>query len=224
MLFLTIPTAGDRTQLLTDLIEGSGLPRDQVIVVATRPGVVVPGGVTIVEDLAPPNIQRWWNRGIDEAVGRGATVVAVSNDDVRLSQDTLPGLAEALRSTGAAIASPARPEFPLGLHRGRLVPYAPRLWGSLWALRVDSGLRPDPRYVWWYGDNDLDIRARRDHGGVVLVDVPFEHIHPSVSTSQNPHLAEQTDRDAQTFEEQYASLLRSSRRRNRWRARWGIGG
>lgn len=224
MLFLTIPTAGDRTQLLTDLIEGSGLPRDQVIVVATRPGVVVPGGVTIVEDLAPPNIQRWWNRGIDEAVGLGATVVAVSNDDVRLSQDTLPGLAEALRSTGAAIASPARPEFPLGLHRGRLVPYAPRLWGSLWALRVDSGLRPDPRYVWWYGDNDLDIRARRDHGGVVLVDVPFEHIHPSVSTSQNPHLAEQTDRDAQTFEEQYASLLRSSRRRNRWRARWGIGG
>lgn len=224
MLFLTIPTAGDRTPLLTDLIEGSGLPRDQVIVVATRPGVVVPGGVTIVEDLAPPNIQRWWNRGIDEAVGRGATVVAVSNDDVRLSQDTLPGLAEALRSTGAAIASPARPEFPLGLHRGRLVPYAPRLWGSLWALRVDSGLRPDPRYVWWYGDNDLDIRARRDHGGVVLVDVPFEHIHPSVSTSQNPHLAEQTDRDAQTFEEQYASLLRSSRRRNRWRARWGIGG
>lgn len=224
MLFLTIPTAGDRTQLLTDLIEGSGLPRDQVIVVATRPGVVVPGGVTIVEDLAPPNIQRWWNRGIDEAVGRGATVVAVSNDDVRLSQDTLLGLAEALRSTGAAIASPARPEFPLGLHRGRLVPYAPRLWGSLWALRVDSGLRPDPRYVWWFGDNDLDIRARRDHGGVVLVDVPFEHIHPSVSTSQNPHLAEQTDRDAQTFEEQYASLLRSSRRRNRWRARWGIGG
>lgn len=224
MLFLTIPTAGDRTQLLTDLIEGSGLPRDQVIVVATRPGVVVPGGVTIVEDLAPPNIQRWWNRGIDEAVGLGATVVAVSNDDVRLSQDTLPGLAEALRSTGAAIASPARPELPLGLHRGRLVPYAPRLWGSLWALRVDSGLRPDPRYVWWYGDNDLDIRARRDHGGVVLVDVPFEHIHPSVSTSQNPHLAEQTDRDAQTFEEQYASLLRSSRRRNRWRARWGIGG
>ncbi len=224
MLFLTIPTAGDRTQLLTDLIEGSGLPRDQVIVVATRPGVVVPGGVTIVEDLAPPNIQRWWTRGIDEAVRRGATVVAVSNDDVRLSQDTLAGLAEALRSTGAAIASPARPEFPLGLHRGRLVPYAPRLWGSLWALRVDSGLRPDPRYVWWYGDNDLDIRARRDHGGVVLVDVPYEHIHPSVSTSQNPHLAEQTDRDAQTFEEQYASLLRSSRRRNRWRARWGIGG
>lgn len=223
MLFLTIPTAGDRTQLLTDLIEGSGLPRDQVIVVATRPGVVVPGGVTIVEDLAPPNIQRWWNRGIDEAVGRGATVVAVSNDDVRLSQDTLAGLADALRSTGAAIASPARPEFPLGLHRGRLVPYAPRLWGSLWALRVDSGLRPDPRYVWWYGDNDLDIRARRDHGGVVLVDVPFEHIHPSVSTSQNPHLAEQTDRDAQTFEEQYASLLRSSRRRNRWRERWGLG-
>jgi len=220
VLFLTIPTAGDRAHLLTPLIEDSGVPRDRVIVVATRPGVEVPPGVTVVQDLGSPNIQRWWNLGIDEAVGRGATVVAVSNDDVRISPATVPGLADALRSTGAAIASPARPEFPLGLHRGNLVPYAPRLWGSLWALRVDSGLRPDSRYVWWYGDNDLDIRARRDHGGVVLVDVPFEHMHPSVGTSQNPLLAAQTDRDAQTFEHQYARLLRRSRRRARWRSRF----
>jgi hypothetical protein len=220
VLFLTIPTAGDRSHLLTPLIQDSGVPRDRVIVVATRPGVLVPPGVILVEDLEQPNIQRWWNRGIDEAARRGASVVAVSNDDVRITSATLPALAEALSITGAAIASPARPEFALGVHRGRLVPYAPRLWGSLWALRVNSGLRPDPRYVWWYGDNDLDIRARRDHGGVVLVDVPFEHIHPSEGTAQNPHLAEQTDRDAQTFELQYARLLRSSRRRNRWRSRF----
>ena len=220
VLFLTIPTAGNRARLLTPLIEDSGVPGDRIIVVATRPGVEVPPGVTVVQDLGPPNIQRWWNLGINEAVKRGATVVAVSNDDVRISPATVPGLADALLSTGAAIASPARPELPLGLHRGRLAPYAPRLWGSLWALRVESGLRPDPRYVWWYGDNDLDIRARRDHGGVVLVDVPFEHMHPSVATARNPLLAAQTDRDARTFEQQYARLLRRSRRRARWRSRF----
>lgn len=223
MLFMTVPTAGNRTGLLTALIEDSRLPREHIVIVATRPGVEAPSGVVVVEDFDTPNIQRWWNRGIETAVARGATAVAVVNDDVRLARSTLTDLESALSATGAAIASPAREPYPLGLHRGRLVPYAPRLWGSLWVLRVDSGLRPDPRYVWWYGDNDLDIRARRDHGGVVLVDVPFEHLHPSEGLAQNPELAAQTDRDAITFENQYASLLRASRRVTRIRGLLGGG-
>ena len=124
-------------------------------------------------------------------------------------------------STGAAIASPSRPPFKNGVHRRPLVPYEPRLWGSLWVVRVESGLRPDPRYVWWYGDNDLDIRARRDHGGVVLCDVEYEHLHPSEGTSSNPALVAQTDIDAQTFEAQYARLLRLSRLIRRWQNRLG---
>lgn len=224
MLFMTVPTAGNRTDLLNALIEDSGLPREQIVVIATRQGVVAPGGVIIIEDYDAPNIHRWWNRGIEEAEKRGASTVAVINDDVRLAPTTLPELATALSVTGAAVASPARDPYPLGVHRGHLVPYAPRLWGSLWVLRIDSGLRPDARYVWWYGDNDLDIRARRDHGGVVLVDVPFEHLHPSEGLAHNPALAAQTDRDAITFETQYASLLRRSRRVTRIRTMLGRGG
>jgi hypothetical protein len=224
MLFMTVPTAGNRTELLHALVQDSGLPPERIVVIATRPGVVAPSGVTIIEDFDAPNIHRWWNRGIDEAQIRGASSVAVVNDDVRLAPTTLPDLETALSATGAAIASPARDPYPLGVHRGRLVPYAPRLWGSLWVLRIDSGLRPDPAYVWWYGDNDLDIRARRDHGGVVLVDVPFEHLHPSEGLAQNPELAAQTDLDAISFETQYASLLRRSRRVTRIRTMLGRGG
>jgi len=223
MMFLTIPTAGSRQQLLEALIDDCGLPRDHIVIVATRAGVDLPHGVIVIEDVEPPNIQRWWRRGIEEAVRRGATSVAVLNDDIRLTPDTLPTLQEALDRTGATIASPSRPEFRTGLHKGRLIPYEPRLWGSLWVVRADSGLRPDERYVWWYGDNDLDIRARRDHGGVVLVDVEYEHLHPSEGTSSNSALMAQTDLDARTFEAQYSSLLRRSRFVTRWRRRLRIG-
>ena len=211
MLFMTVPTAGNRAQMLDELIEASGLPRAQIVIVATKPDIELPHGVTIVQDLAPPNIQRWWNRGIEAAVALGASEVAVSNDDVRISPQTLPALQKALLAANAAIASPSRTPFRNGLHRRPLVPYEPRLWGSLWMLRVASGLRPDERYVWWYGDNDLDIRARTRFGGVVLVDTYFEHLHPSEGTASNPILTAQTDRDAQTFERQYARLLRLSR-------------
>ena len=222
MLFMTVPTAGSRPQLLEELIRDCGLPPEQVVIVKTRHGVDLPDGVVCLEDYGTPNIQRWWRRGIEEASRLGATHVAVLNDDIRLNEQTLPALQAALSTTGAAIASPQRPEFSTGLHRGRLVPYEPRLWGSLWVLRLESGLLPDERYVWWYGDNDLDIRARRDHGGVVLVDVEYEHVHPSEGTASNPGLVAQTHLDAQTFETQYASLLRRSRFVTRWRRRLAL--
>ena len=224
MLFMTVPTAGAHPELLASLIHDCGLPLENIIIVTTKPGVDLPDGVLTVEDFGPPNIQRWWNLGIETAQARGATSVAVSNDDIRISAEALPILETALFETGAAIASPSRPQFRNGLHRGHLVPFEPRLWGCLWVLRVSSGLRPDPRYVWWYGDNDLDIRARKNHGGVVLCAVDYEHLYPSEGTSSNPSLVAQTDRDAETFERQYARLLRRSRFVTRWTARLHLRG
>lgn len=222
MLFMTIPTAGSRPELLASLINDCGLPLEQVIIVVTRPGVSLPEGVIIIEDFDSPNIQRWWATGIREAERRGATSVAVVNDDICLTPQTLTTLDDALARTGAAIASPSRAPFRDGLHKRPLIPYEPRLWGSLWLLRLDSGLRPDERYVWWYGDNDLDIRARREHGGVVLESVHYEHLHPGEGTAKSPELQAQSDRDAQTFERQYARLLRRSRALVKWKARLGL--
>lgn len=219
MLFLTIPTAGARPELLANLVRDCGLPREQIVLVATTPGVVLPAGVVRLDDHGPRNIQRWWARGITEAEVRGATTVAVVNDDISLNRDTLTTLEDAIVRTGAAIASPSRPPFKNGLHKRPLVPYKPRMWGSLWVLRLDSGLRPDERYVWWYGDNDLDIRARRHHGGVVLEEVEFDHLHPGEGTAKAPELQAQSDRDAQLFETQYARLLRTSRFVTRWQQR-----
>lgn len=219
MLFMTVPTAGAHPQLLADLVRECGLPPEQVILVATVADVELPEGVIRIDDLGPRNIQRWWRAGIDEAEKRGATAVAVLNDDIRLTPQTLPTLHRELVATGAAIASPARAEFRTGVHRRPLVPYEPRLWGSIWMLDLKTGLRPNETFVWWYGDNDLDIRARRHHGGVVLVPVEYEHVHPSTATFKSPELLALTERDAVTFEREHAGLLRRTRWVRRWQSR-----
>jgi len=211
MLFMTLPTAGSHPELMAALVRDCGLPASQVVIVATRPEVDVPSGCVRVDDYGTVNIQRWWNAGIDEAARRGATAVAVVNDDLSLQPQTLARLHEALLATGAAIASPSRPPRRDRLHRRPLVPYAPRIWGCLWVLDLACGLRPDERYRWWYGDCDLDIRARRDFGGVVSVDVPYAHLHSGEGTGKSSALAALADQDAMTYQADYARLITLTR-------------
>ncbi len=216
---MTVPTAGAHPDLLGDLIRDCALPADRIVVVETAPGVVLPEGVVRIESFGPPRIQQWWTEGIDEAARRGATAVAVLNDDIRLTPETLPALHAALESSGAAIASPSRPGVRNGLHRRVTVPYEPRLWGSIWVLNLATGLRPNTNYVWWYGDNDLDLRARRTHGGVVLVPVEYEHVHPSEATFRSPELVAIATKDGELFEREHFWLLRVSRVITRWKRR-----
>ena len=223
MIFMTVPTAGNRREALAKLVADSGLPPSQVVIVQTKPNVDVPDGVVVVQDFDDVNIQRWWLRGIEEAERRGATYVAVLNDDVTLDQDSIPQLVRALQDSNAAIASPSRAEFRNGLHRKRLIPYAPRLWGCFWVLKLSSGLRPDLNYRWWYGDNDLDIRARRDHEGVVLAPVTFTHTSPGEGTGQSTELQALAEQDTVTFETQYFRMLWLSRLLQRWHVRFKSG-
>lgn len=219
MLFMTVPTAGHHAALLDELVRNCGLPPEQIVIVATKPDISLPAGVVRVADFGPLNIQRWWSVGIEEAQRRGADVVAVLNDDMWVTPRTLFELQDELRRTGAAVASPSRPGERVGLHKRWLIPYTPKIWGCLWVLRVDSGLRPDPRYVWWYGDHDLDIRARRDFGGIVTKAVEWEHLHPGEGTGRSDTLAAQTDRDAETYQQDYARIITLTRWANtpkRW--------
>ena len=212
MLFLTIPTAHSHPELLAGIIRDCSLPPEQIILIATKADLSLPTGCVVIEDLGLPNIQRWWNAGIDEAIRRGATAVAVLNDDLKINSETLPKLHRELRRTGAALASPTRPDWGAGLYKNRnIFPYTPVIWGCLWMLNADSNLRPDPKYVWWYGDSDLDIRARRDYSGIVTADVFYEHYFPGEGTSSASSLSEQTKLDAEMFESNYYEFLRESR-------------
>lgn len=72
--------------------------------------------------------------------------------------------------------------------------------GSCWLLDTSHGIRPDEGYRWWYGDGDLDWRARRDGHGVVSVSCYFHHLHPNELTTTSPSLLELTYADAARWE------------------------
>jgi len=197
-LFVTIPTRGDHPELLQQLVTSSGVPRGNVIIVRTAP-TETPTGTVTTDDFGEINIQRWWNRGIDIAVENGADFVAVLNDDLTIRPGVLQKLAVAADLYGAALATPGRIE---SLSTSR-IPLNRKLIGSIWILNVRSGLRPDNDFRWWFGDDDLDIRARRNHGGVISVPVDYEHVHASAATDGSSVLQELIDRDRLVFKKKY---------------------
>ena len=195
MLFLTLPTRGDHPEVLERVVAESMLPRDRIVIVRTDASAEVPLGTVVVDDFGEVNIQRWWNLGIEEACQRGASVVAVVNDDIVVSADGLATLEAELHRHKATIATPGR---RLKLHRNR-IPLQPVLVGSLWLLDVSHGLRPDEAYRWWFGDDDLDIRARSRFAGIITVPLSFLHLHAGGSTEGSAKLQALVGLDQQHF-------------------------
>jgi GT2 family glycosyltransferase len=118
------------------------------------------------------NISRAWNLGLHwaKAVAGGQPYdVAVLNDDAIVSPDWLAQVTAAMREQGAVAGSGAK-----GGGDGRLAGYAYVLDGA-------ADLWLDEQFQWWYGDDDLERRARMI-GGVALPDVPVEHRHPNGHT------------------------------------------
>ena len=197
-LWVTIPSAGRAT--LTAAIDSTGVDRDHIVIVDTS-GTVQADGCHVVRDDGPINIQRWWRQGIDYAQALGATHVAVLNDDVELGHNALRDLLWGLQATGAAIASPGPPNHVTDPSKGR----GRTINGACWVLDLATGLRPDERYRWWFGDDDLDWRARRDHGGVIALPIPYTHLRPNGYTSDNPALQALAAQDATRWAQQRAA-------------------
>jgi hypothetical protein len=195
MLFLTAPTRGSRPELLGQLIEASGLPASQVVLVRTSPDAVLPAEVSVIDDFGPINIQRWWNVGIAAAAAAGATAVAVANDDLAIGPGALQELALSLANTGASIATPGS---RYRLWRGGW-PFVRRLDGALWVIGARSPIRPDEDFRWAFGDDDLDVRCRLRGQGVLTVPVDARNVHHNEESARNPLLQELSKLDRRTF-------------------------
>jgi hypothetical protein len=163
------------------------------VIVKTALDVPLRDGCHVVEDFGEINIHRWWNAGIDYAQARGATHVLVINDDVLLDETTIPALLDGMEGR-AAIGSPGAG----GIFEGDL-PEWRVLNGACWLLDLSTGLRADERYRWWYGDNDIDWRARTQHGGVASIRCFFLHPHANELTAASPELMRLTEDDNRTW-------------------------
>lgn len=181
---------------------------DGIVVVANgalRGGMVT--GAYVVDDTGTDrNISRWWNIGIDTvarsmpAQGVEEWNVLVVNDDVVAPAGLVARLGEALRSGPAVLAYPNQHDKTAALHvRAEPVSLFHRITGYTFMLRGESGLRADEDLVWWYGDDDLDWRARQAGGAVLVPGCPVLHLAPNGYTAAHPDLQEQAGRDRAVF-------------------------
>jgi GT2 family glycosyltransferase len=164
-LWIVIPTA-NRHQYLEEIFENSDVPKDQIVLVRTAQGEEIEG-VHNVWDLGEFNIHRWWNKGINFAEEHGAKFVAVLNDDVWIEKGSLQAIVEGMASNSAVLGYPE--------------PCSSDICGYAWVLRISSPVRPDERFRWWFGDNDLRNQARLN-GGTVSVPCNIRHLHPNETT------------------------------------------
>lgn len=144
---------------------------------------------TIAEviDAEGAGIHQMWNRGAEIALERWPKVnIAFLNNDLRIGENFLAGLAEALRSERWGVVCPNYDNRPgEGVQRlhgicadkydgtGGLSGFAYMVRGECFA----EGYRFPEDAMWWFGDNDLTLSL--DHSDVpygMVLGTTVEHI------------------------------------------------
>jgi hypothetical protein len=203
--WLVVPTLGSRDASLLPLLEGAGMP---AVVVCTGPASPSRYRASAWDRHAlhagggEMNIQRWWNLGISYTVERGADAVVVVNDDVAAAPGALLELAahiEAGEPHAPMLVWPDVPEHAAGRVTG--------MTGWCWAIDPQR-IRPDEAFKWWYGDNDLELRARamRPDSAVRAVEgLDVKHLRTDYAYERPvQHLI---DHDVRLFRARYPDLM-----------------
>jgi glycosyltransferase involved in cell wall biosynthesis len=192
---------------------------DAIVVVdnASDPPVDLPPNGTLTwvvsDPEQPPNLSRLWNVGIDavrDTLARfdlldetGRWDVAVVNDDATVPPTWFNAVAGAMRDFGADAASGdpfgvLPPDYIIAYGADAPMSVATRLAGWAFILRGEwPGARLDERLRWWYGDDEISLRARQAGGLVHVGGLSVPNSHADQSTTGE--LAVQAGKDRQTF-------------------------
>lgn len=154
-----------------------------------------------------PHIYQMWNRGLDWAFDQASLLtgdahcVAVLNDDVVLPNNFVDRMTEVMETSNPTIAFPNQHGHRIGLFNKTPGPVdlSHRTAGYCFVVNGLSGIRLDEDFKWWYGDDDLDWRARDMNGTYMVQDVTVHHLHPNESTNNSPERLAQARIDRETF-------------------------
>lgn len=180
-------------------------------------------GVTIIRDSeTPPNLSRLWNVGIkatqriegwDPETGEQAEVslvdhddywIAVINDDALAPPFWVDKVVGSMKSYVASAACTSVHASEPRLHKNPPRSAFDRLCGWAFILDGSDGILANEDLRWWYGDNDIDMKARRLGGTLILPGpVPSNRL---ANQSTTGILAEQAGKDRATFEAIYGPV------------------
>jgi GT2 family glycosyltransferase len=171
--------------------------------------------IVVIDDTEPPrNIQRWWNLGITAAAAYAKAFhqeewdVLVVNDDVIACPQLARTLSGAMRATTAVLS------YPDNFHDSRCVLHTDpgpvdlttRISGWCFMIKGESGLKADEQFQWWYGDDDLDWRARSAGGALMVPGCAVEHLYPSKLTNESEELSRRTVIDRDLFNTKWSGV------------------
>lgn len=179
--------------------------------------------VDVAEDFTrPKNISRWWNIGLGMAMyharhtlGASAWNVLVMNDDVIACPHLVKMLSAGLRNRliNGEFCENLRGQVPIiaypdnfpGFGRYEFnrtaapVDLTKRMSGWCFMIRGETLLTADEQFQWFYGDDDLDWRAREMGGTVMVPGCPVEHLYPNEETARRADLTARTHVDRELF-------------------------
>jgi glycosyltransferase involved in cell wall biosynthesis len=199
-IYAVIPVR-DRHHLTRQLLAQLRLPAERVIIVdngSTVPAAQALAGLARVVEHPMRNISQLWNVGLDlvAAESSGPYNVAVLNNDLEVGPGFLERLAAGLRAQPDHVV--AYPDQSGQLPADSYDPDG-RMTGHAFMLRGEDGMRADPRFVWSYGDDDIE-RQGRARGKVVRVGgVEIRHLEHNSSTLASPELQATAKRDRERF-------------------------
>jgi hypothetical protein len=224
-LFAVIPTVGDRNDTLLPMVKQLSLEGVTPIIIHNRRDwtPLTPDEPLLFQHLPiPPYVQHhvwqedepvnlsWvWNEGLrwaDELAEDQEYMVAIFNDDLTLPPGLVHEFARKMNQDGSSIVY-AHPTTDLPTmtdsqpwHLGN------RMVGYAFALRGWDHLYADEDFLWWWGDSDLDWRARGKRGVSALAVPTLQHHDPNGYTNRNPELYAQAGRDRETFHRNHGFL------------------
>lgn len=184
MRFAVIPT-GNRPKDYQKVVDWCERHNTTVITIATSQEALDYSKGYVIASTAM-NIQTWWNLGIDYATELGATTIAVLNDDAIMPDNWYDLIEPRLVDHSGAS----------GLRYG----VQGKISGYAFALNAQDGIRADERFVWWYGDDDIEMQCRNKRGFALVdgLDVGNKYANSSFIM-----MRKQTRRDSFAYQEKW---------------------
>lgn len=164
----------------------------------------------VVHDEDPsPHIYRQWNVGLDMCRRwMPGSHIAVLNDDVELPDNFASRMTQVFANHSPTLAFPNQHGSFFNrdhhwMNKGQHDTLHKRMTGYAFVINGDSSIALDESFKWWYGDDDLDWRAREEDGTYLVNAVTVTHHHPNESTNNSPERQRQADRDRRRFIEKH---------------------
>ena len=186
-LFVCIPT-DQFTSKLNLMLKKLDKSKFKIVIIKTKVFIDYQDAVNLECISGIPNIYSWWNRGIEFVLSQDGRYVAILNDDIEFSQDQLGKMLNELRLSNAILC------HSRNSNGGR--------WGHAFILDLKYGVKPDDKFTWWYGDDDLKIRAKK-RGKVIESSVEIKHLTPNLRTSNSELLQLLAKQDEKLFYQRY---------------------